>query len=92
MTISNARIRPVQSEAGSRYEKQDAASGQEQCALFVSMGSVRMLSEDDAAILVARLRATVEESGVPGIALRFEIRDLKAGNLIAQGDEIVEPA
>jgi hypothetical protein len=90
--IGNAQIRPVQPEANARYAEQDAQSGQEQCALFVSMGSVRMLSEDDAAILVARIRATIEESGVPGIALRFEIRDLKAGNLIAQGDEIVEPA
>jgi hypothetical protein len=90
--ISNAQLHPIEAGPASRYAAQDAeAAGREQCALFVSMGSVRMLNEEDAALLVSRIRACIAESGIPGMALRYEIRDLKAGNLIVQGDEIVQP-
>jgi hypothetical protein len=63
-----------------------------QCALFAALGSVRMLTEHEASLLVARLRTCLAESGIPGLALRYEIRDLKAGTLVMQGDEIIDSA
>ena len=51
-----------------------------------------MLTEQEATLLVGRLRTCLAESGIPGLALRYEIRDLKAGSLVMQRDEIIESA
>ncbi len=48
-----------------------------------------MLSEEEALDLVTRIQACIAQSGIQGIMLRYEIRDLKAGSLITQGDEMV---